>query len=406
MKIYEKIVIDIETNAIIEEVSSSYNGPVAYCGGGDIPDPGPAMMRGAELQAQSAREALQQYLLPSLAVATKLQYPWSKAGMEALGRYSQLMGLQPETWQWPASFEPRAYAGLYPPNIPAGAGARIAEEPGLPAPAVPAADTFVTPTDMMPEEAISPGAGGRMFPEQVPVGTQLDWLQQMPGYQFQLGEGLRALQQQAAGRGMRLGGPTLRGISDYAQDVATNYYQNYLNQLANLWGGGQQTAAQLGGQALQGAGQAALAQAGIGQALGSGYAQAAQAQMQQALAQQQQRQGLWGNILGGIGTLGGLGLGLWALSDKRTKKNIRPFNALNVIRKLRPARYEYKSKYGGGSHIGFIADEVEQVYPAAVAKNSQGLRMINVLAMNALNVKALQDQQRQIDKLRKQKDAG
>jgi len=34
MKIYNKIVLDIETFEILEEDSFEYNGPVAWCGGG------------------------------------------------------------------------------------------------------------------------------------------------------------------------------------------------------------------------------------------------------------------------------------------------------------------------------------------------------------------------------------
>lgn len=401
MKIYEKIVIDIETNTIVEEISYSYDGPVAFCGGGgEIPDISPATIRASEMQAESAREALQEYLLPSLGLATRTQYPWGKAGMEALGTYSQLMGLSPETWQWPESFAPSAYEGLYPPNVPvdgtpevplgtpAGIGAGIPGGGGI--------SPAITP------DATIPPAGGAMFPGQRPITSQMEWLRQTPGYQHQLGEGLRALQQQAGARGMRLAGPTMQGITDYAQNVASDYYQNYLNQLAGLWGGGQQTAAQLGGQALQGGQQAALAQAGIGQALGSGYAQAAQAQQQRAIAQQQQQQGMWGNILGGIGTVGGLGMGLWALSDKRTKKRIKPLNTLSIIKKLKPVTYHYKPEYGRGDmRIGFVADDVERVYPAAVAKDARGLRMIDSMAMNALNIKALQDQQQQIDQLKR-----
>src|SRR5262252_1477698 len=70
-----------------------------------------------------------------------------------------------------------------------------------------------------------------------------------PGYQFRLGEGLRALQNAAAARGTLLTGGTLKGIQKYAQDVASTEYGNRVNQLMSL--------SQLGANAAGGAGTAA-----------------------------------------------------------------------------------------------------------------------------------------------------
>src|SRR5499427_7993220 len=72
-----------------------------------------------------------------------------------------------------------------------------------------------------------------------------------PGYQFRLGEGLRALQNAAAARGTLLTGGTLKGIQKYAQDVASTEYGNRVNQLMGL--------SQLGMGAAGGAGTAASA---------------------------------------------------------------------------------------------------------------------------------------------------
>lgn len=51
-----------------------------------------------------------------------------------------------------------------------------------------------------------------------------------PGYQFQLGEGLKALQRSAAARGTLLTGGTLKGLNQYAQDYANTAYQNAFNR--------------------------------------------------------------------------------------------------------------------------------------------------------------------------------
>ena len=51
-----------------------------------------------------------------------------------------------------------------------------------------------------------------------------------PGYQFRLQQGLGALQNSAAARGGLLSGNTLQGIENYAQDYASNEYQNVYNR--------------------------------------------------------------------------------------------------------------------------------------------------------------------------------
>lgn len=65
-----------------------------------------------------------------------------------------------------------------------------------------------------------------------------------PGYDFRLGEGVRALDNSAASRGMLLSGAQLKGLTDYGQGVASEEWGNYLQGLQNLTGMGQASAAQ------------------------------------------------------------------------------------------------------------------------------------------------------------------
>lgn len=51
-----------------------------------------------------------------------------------------------------------------------------------------------------------------------------------PGYQFRLKEGLKALDRKAAMHGGSLGGNALRAGQDYAQDMASQEYQNAFNR--------------------------------------------------------------------------------------------------------------------------------------------------------------------------------
>lgn len=83
-----------------------------------------------------------------------------------------------------------------------------------------------------------------------------------PSYQFRLNEGLNAVQSSAAGQGGLLSGATLKALNNYAQDSASQEYQNaynrfnsdqtnQYNRLANLVGVGQNAAAQVGNAGLQ-----------------------------------------------------------------------------------------------------------------------------------------------------------
>src|SRR5215469_15582063 len=61
---------------------------------------------------------------------------------------------------------------------------------------------------------------------QAPTAAQAE---ATPGYQFQLHQGLGAVQNSAAGRGSLLSGRTLADLNNYAQGVASTNYQNVFN---------------------------------------------------------------------------------------------------------------------------------------------------------------------------------
>jgi hypothetical protein len=70
--------------------------------------------------------------------------------------------------------------------------------------------------------------GQRLSPQQI---TQQ--LTQMPGYQFQLSQGLDATKRQAAAMGLGLSGNTLQALDKYSQGLASTSYQNQLENLLN-----------------------------------------------------------------------------------------------------------------------------------------------------------------------------
>jgi hypothetical protein len=81
----------------------------------------------------------------------------------------------------------------------------------------------------------------------------------------------------------------------------------------------------------------------------------------------------------GLFSLGGAGI--MAMSDFRTKQNIEPIgiasNGLTVY------SYEYKDEFkdhklaGHGTHIGYMAQEVEQVFPYAVRTLDDGYKVVD-----------------------------
>lgn len=94
---------------------------------------------------------------------------------------------------------------------------------------------------------------------------------QTPGYDFRLGEGVKAIDRSAAARGRLNSGATGKALTQYGQDYATGEYDKTWNRLASLAGVGQtatQSTASSGNQAASGVGSSYLAG---GQARASGY---------------------------------------------------------------------------------------------------------------------------------------
>lgn len=94
-----------------------------------------------------------------------------------------------------------------------------------------------------------------------------------PGYDFRLGEGVRAMEMGAAARGNVLSGAQTKALTQYGQDYATQDYDNYLRRwyqsltpLQSLAGLGQTSAGQTASNAMQ-----------TGQNIGQNYLTAGQA---------------------------------------------------------------------------------------------------------------------------------
>lgn len=115
-----------------------------------------------------------------------------------------------------------------------------------------------------------------------PINMDQATLEQTPGYQFNKTQGLKAVQNSAAARGLGSSGAALKGAATFATGLADNTYQNQFNNaMANkqfeynsLLGPTQlgESAAAGTGQAATAAGQGiASAQIGAGNAAAAGY---------------------------------------------------------------------------------------------------------------------------------------
>jgi len=85
--------------------------------------------------------------------------------------------------------------------------------------------------------------------------------------------------------------------------------------------------------------------------------------------------------------------GSW--SDKRLKENITelPSQLANIMA-LRPVEFDYIESEGGGHQIGFIAQDVQEIYPDLVGERSDGMLTLTDLNKNdARLIKCIQEQQ-------------
>lgn len=79
------------------------------------------------------------------------------------------------------------------------------------------------------------------------LGNQaMERFETSPGYQFRLGEGVKAIDRSAAARGTLNSGATLKALNDYGQGMASQEFGTHVNRLSSLAGLGQTTAAQTG----------------------------------------------------------------------------------------------------------------------------------------------------------------
>jgi hypothetical protein len=113
----------------------------------------------------------------------------------------------------------------------------------------------------------------------------------------------------------------------------------------------------------------------------------------------------------GVYTNGNVGAAAFLyVSDKRLKNNVQPLQkGLLDLLKLRPVSFTWNEKdplgRKGQSDVGFIAQEVESIYPEAVQTDAKtGYKEIDYPRLVPLMVQAVQDQEKKIDAQQKEID--
>jgi hypothetical protein len=118
----------------------------------------------------------------------------------------------------------------------------------------------------------------------------------------------------------------------------------------------------------------------------------------------------WVNNSGNV-TVGGTvtaSCGVLVCSDFRYKKNITPLNnSLNNLLAIQGVRYEFKKdeflerNFSEKSQIGFIAQELEGIFPEMVFTDEKGYKSVDYAKLTPVLVEAMKEQQKMIEDLRK-----
>ncbi|MEO0903098.1 MAG: tail fiber domain-containing protein, partial [Bacteroidota bacterium] len=108
------------------------------------------------------------------------------------------------------------------------------------------------------------------------------------------------------------------------------------------------------------------------------------------------------------GTAGVTG-GVWSGSDKRWKQNIEKIEApLNKIKRLNGKTYDWRNdefpekEFSMDRQIGFLAQEVQEIFPELVKENNEGYLAINYIGIIPVLVEALKEQQEAIETLQEE----
>lgn len=198
--------------------------------------------------------------------------------------------------------------------------------------------------------------------------------QNSPGYQSALDAANENTYRNASRTGDLRSGKTNVDLSNNAQNLQNQQWNNYTNQLASYSGQGQQgSTSAAGGIGSLYSGLGNQLAANYGNLAGLGYSTETgigNAEANAALASNAAS----GNMVNALMNIAGLASSAFGLSDERAKENIELIGETFDGQPL--YRFKYKGDPGGQTHIGPMAQEVEQKTPDAV-QEKDGLKYVD-----------------------------
>lgn len=210
----------------------------------------------------------------------------------------------------------------------------------------------------------------------------MDNFQQDPGFQFRLAEGNKAINAAAAARGLGTSGATLKALTRFGQDFASNEYNNIYNRQFNRLS----ALAGLGSSANQ----AGMNAAGnYGNTVSNNFMGLGNATAAAEIAEANRGAQLLGGLAQGAGAYYGgkqkpTNNGNAHFSDERLKTNIERVSKdeLNELRShLKPYKFNYISEvHGEGDWIGVMAQDLEKskLGKTIVYEDENGFKKINL----------------------------
>jgi len=95
---------------------------------------------------------------------------------------------------------------------------------------------------------------------------------------------------------------------------------------------------------------------------------------------------------------------LSSFSDRSLKDNIinLPEEKTQSLLDLNPKQFTFKLDTKKNIHYGFIAQDLERIYPELVKDSEKGYRKVNYIELIPLIISKMKDMQNEIDELKKQ----
>ena len=91
-------------------------------------------------------------------------------------------------------------------------------------------------------------------------------------------------------------------------------------------------------------------------------------------------------------------------SDALLKDNILELSEekINNLLKLKPVEYTFKKDVNNSIHYGFLAQDVEVLYPELVKNSAEGYKTVNYIELIPFLVSKIQNMQNEINELKKE----